>query len=96
MSSVSLARSATMKKPHGIRFDAEVVAAVLLLPLASVSALIFGPIPEPSICSIQTVYVRSLPPVPTPVGGGGGGGGYSFNLPDVSEMQDFFISFSFF
>lgn len=76
-----------MKKPHSKVFDAAIVAAAILhLPPASVSALVFGPIPEPSICNIQTDYVRDLPLVPTPAGGGGGGGGgggYSFNLPNV-------------
>lgn len=75
-----------MKKPNGKRFEAKtIVAAVLLLPHAFLSALFFGPTPEPSTCSVQTVYVRDLPPAPSSSGGGGddGGGGSSFNLPDV-------------
>lgn len=75
-----------MKKPNGNRFEVDTfIAAILLLPHGFVSALFFGPTPEPSTCSLQTVYVRDLPPAPTPPGGGGGGGGYSFNLPDVRK-----------
>lgn len=93
----------TMKKLNGKQFEANtVVAAILLLPHAFVSALFFGPTPEPSICSVQTVYVRALPSAPTPPGGGGGGGGgYSFNLPDVRKDSKalftlFFSLFFFF